>query len=217
MMSTKRMLLDVGCGESFETLRFLEEFLSGEDVFIVGVDWSYIFCKQSKVIARRHNLDAEYVRCDVAFLPFRDRIFHYVCMLDSMRCLKAHNPEDFVREAFQKLAPNGELYITGLDNVSFQQKNLPAFKDKSLALSWTTYVPLNESHPFISKKPNLTEAINGQKYKQVGLLPNHVVSELLRRCNIKPETIWKTERQGNYCYHRYIITVKKRVTSNHKT
>lgn len=203
-MNTKKRVLDVGCGESSETPKFLRELLNKESVFVVGVDWSFIFCKQSKNVAQRYNLDAEYVRCDAACLPFRDAIFHIICMLGSLRCLKGHSLEKFVNETLQKLVPEGELYIIGLDRVSFQQVNLPAFKDYSLSFSWGVYVPRNKSSPFIIQEPACTEG-----YKYVGVLPEHIVSELLGRCSIESETTWKTEKEGNYSHHRYVIRAKK--------
>jgi len=208
-MNIKKTILDVGCGESSKTLRFLEDFLSAENVFVVGVDWSFIFCKQSKNKARRHNLDAEYVRCDAALLPFQDAVLHIVCMLDSLRCLKGQDPKKFVKEALRKLLPQGKLYLTGLDRVSFQSRNLPAFRDPSFALSWSSYVPLNESSPFISGEPDYTETTIKERYKFVGISPEHVVSELLWRSGVEPETTWKTEIEGNYSYHYYVITAIK--------
>jgi len=209
-MNQVKVVLDVGCGESSETPRFLSEFVNGESVWVVGVDWSYVFCKKSKKIARKRDLNAEYVRCDIAFLPFRDATFHIVCMLDSLRCLKGHSPEEFLKEEFLKLLPDGELYIVNIDRVSFQQRNLPAFKDHSLPLSWSVYVPRNESSPFISEEPDYTKAKIKERYKYVGILPERFVSELLWRCGVEPETIWKTEKEGIYSYHRYVATAKKR-------
>jgi ubiquinone/menaquinone biosynthesis C-methylase UbiE len=198
-----KVVLDIGCGASHETINFLKDF-SLENATVIGVDWNLDFCKQSRQKARRHRIEAEYLRCDAAFLPFQDETFDIVCMLDSLRCLKGRFPQQFIREAWRKLKPKGKLYVTGFDKVCFQNRALPVFKDRFLPLSWNVYIPLNGSSPWISHEPCLKK-----NYRYVGVLPEKVISELLWRCGIEPETKWKVEEIEDYTYYKYVVTAEK--------
>jgi ubiquinone/menaquinone biosynthesis C-methylase UbiE len=197
------VVLDIGCGVSSLTWSFLKKLSLG-DLTVIGVDWDFDFCRRSLKKARKEGADADYLCCDAAFLPFHDGIFDVVLMLDSFRCLKGHPPELFIKEAWSQLRPGGKVYITGLDKVCFGGKRLPIFKDKRFLLNWNLYVPINGSSPWISQEPNIKK-----NYRYHGVLPHKIVSELLWRCGLEPETSWEVEEVGNYKYYRYAIIVQK--------
>jgi len=198
-----KVALDIGCGASSITRGFLEKLLLG-DLTMIGIDWDFDFCRQSLEKARKQGVEAEYLRCDAAFLPFRNGTFDIVLMLDSLRCLRGHPPRVFIKEAWNRLKSKGKLYITGLDRVCLDEKELPVFKDRRPLLNWNLYVPTNGSSPWISQEPHIK-----RNYKYYGVLPIKVLSTLLRLCGLKPEITWKIEEVENYKYYRYTITVQK--------
>jgi SAM-dependent methyltransferase len=199
----RKLVLDIGCGASYKTADFLRD-LSLKNVNVIGIEWDFHFCKRSLERARKEGLKAEYVRCNAAFLPFPDETFDIICFLDSLRCLKGHPPDLFIKEAWRKLKPKGKVYITGLDGVSLSKRRLPIFKDRTLLLSWSLYIPLDESSPWISHEPSRKE-----NYKCYGVLPHKVPSELLWRCGIEPEILWKIDEHENYRFYKYVITAEK--------
>jgi ubiquinone/menaquinone biosynthesis C-methylase UbiE len=202
----KRVVLDLGCGSSFQITDILKDSL---DAWIIGVDWDFSFCRKSKEGAREHGVDAEYVCCDAGLLPFQDEIFDVIYALDSLRCLKGHQPQQFFKEAYRKLRHGAEMHIAGLDKVSFRGKDLPVFKDLSLPFNWSSYIPQNGSSPFISEEPSEKELNVHRRYKYVGILKEKMVSELLWQCYMEPESNWESKKEGAFTYHFYTITTRK--------
>jgi ubiquinone/menaquinone biosynthesis C-methylase UbiE len=202
----KRVVLDLGCGSSFQIIEILKDSVAA---WIVGVDWDFSFCRKSKERAREHRIDAEYVCCDAGMLPFQDEIFDVVYALDSLRCLKGHQLQQFIREAYKKLRHGAEIHIVGLDKVSFRGKDLPTFKDPSLPFNCGSYIPQDGSSPFISEKPSDKELSVYRRHKYVGILEEKVVSELLWQCFLEPESKWEAKKEGDFTYHYYTITARK--------
>jgi ubiquinone/menaquinone biosynthesis C-methylase UbiE len=93
----KELILDLGCGTSLQIIDYEKESL------IVGIDWDPSFCKISRDKARESGVTAEYLRCDAGHLPFKDEFFDVIYLLDSLRCLKGHSLEWFIKDAYKKL------------------------------------------------------------------------------------------------------------------
>lgn len=183
----------------------MELGLDANRQLVVGVDWSYDFCRRSRDKALRHGLLADYVCCDAGLLPFTEGSFDIVLMLDSLRCLKGHSMSRFLREALRTLKPGGRMYVTGLDSVAYGGRKLPAFKDARLPFNWNIYIPRRRgTPPFITREPRDEEA-----FDCLGALPCNLITQILSRFGVKAEITWNIKEENGYKYLYYIVSFAK--------
>ena len=99
---TPKTILDVGCAEGFIT-----SFIAGEQL-AVGVELE----DESIKIAKTKVKNADFVRSSITHLPFRDRCFEAVTLLEVLEHLPDSILRDGIEEADRILNAGGTLVIS---------------------------------------------------------------------------------------------------------
>jgi len=90
----KQKILDIGCGSGW-----LDEWISLEGGFSIGIDTSLIFLKVSKMRARQRKFEADFVCADGEHLPFRDNVFY--CSIAYQSLHHFPSPEVVIHDALR--------------------------------------------------------------------------------------------------------------------
>ncbi|MEM1829880.1 MAG: class I SAM-dependent methyltransferase [Thermofilaceae archaeon] len=85
-----KIILDVGCAEGFIT-----SLLVSRQAFVVGIDVNEEALKIAKVKVK----DAEFICASIALLPFRDRCFEAITLLEVLE----HLPDSILREGIKEV------------------------------------------------------------------------------------------------------------------
>ena len=102
-LPNRRVILDAACGYG----RYLVPL--AEHLSIVGLDLSWSMLKRWKSNVKKLGLQAELVRADLRYLPFRDRSFDAVTCLNSLYYVKPEYWQEILRDFVRVLADGGEL------------------------------------------------------------------------------------------------------------
>lgn len=98
-------ILDVGCGKG-ATTRYLAQFFGAENV--TGINLS---TEQLK-LCRQNAPDCTFLEMNATQLKFPDRSFDHVIAVES--AFHFDTREDFIKEAYRVLKPNGHLFVADL-------------------------------------------------------------------------------------------------------
>ncbi len=90
----KQKILDIGCGSGW-----LDEWVSLEGGFPIGIDSSLTFLKISKMRARQRKFEADFVCADGEHLPFKDNVFD--CSIAYQSLHHFPSPEAVIHEALR--------------------------------------------------------------------------------------------------------------------
>ena len=90
----EQKILDIGCGSGW-----LDEWVSLEGGYPIGIDTSIIFLKLSKMRLRQKKIEANFVCADGEHLPFRDNIFY--CSIAYQSLHHFPSPETVINEALR--------------------------------------------------------------------------------------------------------------------
>lgn len=85
-----KIILDVGCTEGLIT-----SLLVSRQAFVVGIDINEEALKIAKVKVK----DAEFICASIALLPFRDRCFEAITLLEVLE----HLPDSILREGIKEV------------------------------------------------------------------------------------------------------------------
>jgi len=101
------IILDLGCGiGTFATLL-------SKSTFVIGVDFSKEAVKVAKLVVDKHGIksNAELIRCDVQFLPFRNDVLNAIIAADLVEHLNEKQYIKCIRESRRVLKTQGLLVV----------------------------------------------------------------------------------------------------------
>jgi len=100
--SRTKCILDIGCAEGFIT-----SFLSQPPAYVVGIDLD-----RSIKIAKSKVRDADFIYATITHLPFRDKCFDAVTLLEILEHLPNPILKDGIKKVDRVLKPGGILLIS---------------------------------------------------------------------------------------------------------
>lgn len=98
-----QLVLDIGCAEGFVT-----SFLSGKLTYVVGIELD----EESIKIAKQRVKNADFTRASITHLPFRDKCFEAITLLEVLEHLPDPILKNGIKEVDRVLRMEGFLIIS---------------------------------------------------------------------------------------------------------